>query len=74
MEALVTADHKNGAPRPEWFDRAMAIIRDLEAAGREPGAVRKGDVQVHLAYPGNPHHAVFLGCFPLFSEAQSNEP
>ena len=48
MEALVAADLKpgdgrNGTPiaagKPEWYSRVLSIIHDLEAAGREPGAV-----------------------------------
>jgi hypothetical protein len=66
--AMIAGDRKNGAPltpRPEWFDRALRIIRDLEAAGHaaEPGAVT-GHVTAHLAFPGSPHDVVFLGSFP----------
>jgi hypothetical protein len=67
--AMIAGDRKNGAPltpRPEWFDRALRIIRDLEAAGhasREPGAVA-GHVTAHLAFPGDPR-VVFVGCFPF---------
>jgi hypothetical protein len=70
--AMIAGDRKNGVtPRPEWYYRALSIIHDLEAAGREPGAVRAGSVMAHLSFPGDPHGAVFLGSFPIFSEVQS---
>jgi hypothetical protein len=65
--AMIAGDGKNGAPltpRPEWYDRALSILHDLEVAGREPGAVRVGNIQVHLSFPGDPR-TVFLGCYPL---------